>query len=217
MRNFIVEALKDPETEIARVERLTRIYKSVTAADKFDAEGDKICSEVKTQGKTAKAEASKFFWTQSTPVPTSVVLAATFIFQMAQFRTTSKHFRCLWPFLCLGLAAIQTAAQSPLTLSIGEAIRNRSDHRAVHLDEMLMVTGVVTDPPHDVGSGSSLANLQDATGGIALFATHAVLPPGSFKRGDILKPAASWPNIGEWKNCNSKASVDWAQPCLLLP
>jgi PAS domain S-box-containing protein len=74
-----------------------------------------------------------------------------------------------------------------LTLSIGEAIRNRSDHRAVHLDEMLMVTGVITDQPHDVGSGSSLANLQDATGGIALFAAHAVLPPGSFKRGDILE------------------------------
>ena len=68
-----------------------------------------------------------------------------------------------------------------------EAVRNRSDHRAVHLGETMVVTGVVTDEPHDVGSGNSLANLQDVTGGIALFGDHAVLPPGGFKRGDILE------------------------------
>ena len=57
----------------------------------------------------------------------------------------------------------------------------------MHLGETLVLTGVVTDEPHDVGSGSSLANLQDATGGIALYGPHAVLPPGGFKRGDILE------------------------------
>ena len=72
-------------------------------------------------------------------------------------------------------------------LPIREATRNRSDHRAVHLGETMVVTGVVTDEPHDVGSGNSLANLQDATGGIALFGDHALLPPGGFKRGDILE------------------------------
>ena len=51
----------------------------------------------------------------------------------------------------------------------------------------MVVTGIVTDEPHDVGLGNSLANVQDATGGIALFGTHDVLPPGAFKRGDILE------------------------------
>jgi len=93
----------------------------------------------------------------------------------------------LRPFLYICLAAIEAAAQAPQSLPIREATRNRSDHRAVHLGETLVVTGVVTDEPHDVGLGNSLANLQDDTGGIALFGDHAVLPPGSFKRGDILE------------------------------
>jgi PAS domain S-box-containing protein len=93
----------------------------------------------------------------------------------------------LLPFLYLGLAAIEAAAQTSQSLSIGEAIRNRSDRVAVHLGETLVLTGVVTDEPHDVGSGSSLANLQDATGGIALYGPHAVLPPGGFMRGDRLE------------------------------
>src|SRR5260370_41278164 len=80
----------------------------------------------------------------------------------------------------------------PQSLPIREAIRNRSDHRAVHLGETLVVTGVVTDEPHDVGSGSSLANLQDATGGIALYGDHVVLAPGGFKRGDILEARGKW-------------------------
>ena len=75
----------------------------------------------------------------------------------------------------------------PQSLPISEAIRNRSDHHAVHLGETMVLTGVVTDEPHDVGSGNSLANLQDATGGIALFGDNALLPPGSFKRGDVLE------------------------------
>jgi PAS domain S-box-containing protein len=89
--------------------------------------------------------------------------------------------------LFLGLAAMEIAAQTPQTLPISEAIRSRSDHSAVHLGETLAVSGVVTDEPHDVGSGSSLANLQDATGGIALFGSHALLPPGGFKRGDVVE------------------------------
>ena len=98
-----------------------------------------------------------------------------------------RGFRCLSPFLYICLVAIEAAAQAPQALHIVEAIRNRSDHRAVHLGETMVVTGVVTDEPHDVGSGNSLANLQDVTGGIALFGDHAVLPPGAFKRGDILE------------------------------
>ncbi len=98
-----------------------------------------------------------------------------------------RGLRCLLPFLYLGLAAIGAVAQTAKSLSIGDAIRNRSDHVAVHLGETLVLTGVVTDEPHDVGSGSSLANLQDATGGIALYGPHALLPPGGFTRGDILE------------------------------
>ena len=91
------------------------------------------------------------------------------------------------PFLYICLIAIEAAAQAPQTLPIKEATRNSSDHRAVHLGETMVLTGVVTDEPHDVGSGNSLANVQDSTGGIALFGDHAVLPPGGFKRGDILE------------------------------
>ncbi|HMF11429.1 MAG TPA: PAS domain S-box protein, partial [Gemmataceae bacterium] len=85
------------------------------------------------------------------------------------------------------MAAIETAGQTPHNIPIGEAIRNRNDHVAVHSGETLTVTGVVTEEPHDVGSGSSLANIQDATGGITLFGDHKVLPPGSFRRGDVVE------------------------------
>ena len=91
------------------------------------------------------------------------------------------------PLLFLCLAHIEATAQPLPILPIGEAIRSKHDHAPVHLGETLVVSGVVTDEPHDVGSVSSLANLQDATGGIALFGTHAVLPPGGFKRGDVLE------------------------------
>ena len=93
----------------------------------------------------------------------------------------------MWPFLYTCLAAIEIAAQAPQALPIREASRNSSDHRAVHLGETMVLSGVVTDEPHDVGSGNSLANLQDATGGIALYGDHALLPPGGFKRGDLLE------------------------------
>ena len=93
----------------------------------------------------------------------------------------------MWPILYVSLAATEAAAQTPQSIPIGEAIRNRSDHVAVHLGEMVTISGVVTEGPHDVGSGSSLANLQDATGGITLFGDHKVLPPGSFNRGDVLE------------------------------
>jgi PAS domain S-box-containing protein len=72
-------------------------------------------------------------------------------------------------------------------MPIAEAIRARGDHSAVHLGETLVISGVVTDEPHDVGSGNSLGNLQDDTGGIALFGPHTVFPPGGFKRGDLLE------------------------------
>ena len=89
--------------------------------------------------------------------------------------------------LLLGLATIEAAAQTPPSLPIAEAIRARSDHSAVHLGETLVISGVVTDEPHDVGSGNSLGNLQDASGGVALFGPHTVFPPGGFKRGDLLE------------------------------
>jgi PAS domain S-box-containing protein len=93
----------------------------------------------------------------------------------------------LWPVLYLIFAAIEIAAQGRAALPVGEAIRNQSDHRLVHAGETVVVSGVVTDAAHDVGSGNSLSNLQDATGGIALFGDHKVLPPGSLKRGDVVE------------------------------
>jgi PAS domain S-box-containing protein len=72
-------------------------------------------------------------------------------------------------------------------MQISEAVRNRPDHSAVHNGETITVTGVVTDGSHDVGSGTSLANVQDDSAGIALFGNHGVLPPGAFRRGDVLE------------------------------
>jgi PAS domain S-box-containing protein len=97
------------------------------------------------------------------------------------------RLRFLRPVLYLGFAALELAAQGRTTLPVGEAIRNRSDHSLFHLGETVVVSGVVTDAAHDVGSGNSLSNLQDATGGIALFGDHTVLPPGSLKRGDVVE------------------------------
>lgn len=97
------------------------------------------------------------------------------------------RLRYWWPALYLGLAAIEVAAQGTAALSIGEAIRNESDHHAVHGGEAVVLRGVVTDTAHDVGMGNSLSNLQDATGGIALFGDHKVLPPASLKRGDVVE------------------------------
>ena len=51
---------------------------------------------------------------------------------------------------------------------------------------MVYVTGIVTDGSHDVGSGNSLANLQEASSGITLFGVHSVLPPGSLHLGDVV-------------------------------
>ena len=72
-------------------------------------------------------------------------------------------------------------------MAIAEAIRNRPNHALVHNGETVTVTGVVTDGSHDVGRGSSLANVQDGSGGIAVFGVHAALPPGAFQRGDVLE------------------------------
>jgi PAS domain S-box-containing protein len=83
--------------------------------------------------------------------------------------------------------AIPATSQMVKVMPVSEAIRNRPDYSPVHRGETVSLTGVVTDGSHDVGSGSSLANLQDASGGIALFGDHAVLPPGAFQRGDVLE------------------------------
>jgi len=83
--------------------------------------------------------------------------------------------------------AIPATAQPVKVMPISEAIRNRPDHSAVHNGETVSITGVITDGSHDVGSGSSLANLQDSSGGIALFGDHAVLPPGTFQPGDVVE------------------------------
>jgi PAS domain S-box-containing protein len=95
--------------------------------------------------------------------------------------------RCFWLVSLLGLATFEAAAQVPMALTIGEAIRDKSDDSPVHLGETLVLTGVVTDDAHDVGSGSSLANIQDPTGGIVLFGDYKAIPPGSLKRGDTVQ------------------------------
>jgi PAS domain S-box-containing protein len=93
----------------------------------------------------------------------------------------------MWPLVILVFIALPAAAQTGRAIPIREAIRNRPDHSAAHEGETITVAGVVTDGSHDVGSGSSLANLEDASAGIALFGTHAALPPGVFQAGDVLE------------------------------
>jgi PAS domain S-box-containing protein len=94
--------------------------------------------------------------------------------------------RGVWALLCVASFVLAATPQSIRVTPVGEAIRNRN-HSLVHEGETLEITGVVTDESHDVGSGNSLANLEDKTGGIALFGSHAVLPPGAFQRGDLLQ------------------------------
>jgi PAS domain S-box-containing protein len=79
------------------------------------------------------------------------------------------------------------ATQTVRKMAIAEAIRNRPNHALEHYGETVSVTGVVTDGSHDVGSGSSLANVQDTGGGIAIFGLHPALPPGAFQRGDVIE------------------------------
>ena len=78
-------------------------------------------------------------------------------------------------------------AQTARVMPIGEAIRNRADHTPAHGGETITISGVVTDGSHDVGSGSSLANVQDQSGGIALFGNHMTLPPEAFQPGDAVQ------------------------------
>src|SRR5579871_6452877 len=94
--------------------------------------------------------------------------------------------RMVGPLFSVFFLTIPVAAQTVKVLPIAEVIRNRPDYTAAHNGETISVTGVVTDGSHDVGSGNSLANLEDGSGGIALFGDHAVLPPGAFQRGDVL-------------------------------
>jgi len=94
--------------------------------------------------------------------------------------------RWVWALLCVAGFALPATPQSNHVTPIGEAIRHQN-HSLVHQGETLEITGVVTDESHDVGSGNSLANLEDQTGGIALFGSHALLPPGAFQRGDVLQ------------------------------
>ena len=120
------------------------------------------------------------------------------------------------PFLYICSFAIEAAAQAQQALPIKEATRNRSDHVAVHLGETMVVRGVVTDEPHDVGSGSSLANLQDSTGGIALFGATQCCRQQVLSGGTYLRPAANWRSTGEWRNSNWRLFVEPAPPPLLL-
>jgi PAS domain S-box-containing protein len=93
-----------------------------------------------------------------------------------------------WPLLFYFISVtLLPGAQPVKMLPISEAIRNYPDHSLVHRGETISLTGILTDSSHDVGSGNSLANLQDEGGGIALFGANAALPPGAFQRGAVLQ------------------------------
>ena len=103
----------------------------------------------------------------------------------SEYRIRAAFPRKVW--LLLPLVFMTAGAQTATVTPIGEAIRNRPDLSPAHNGETVTVSGVVTDGSHDVGSGASLANLQDASGGIALFGNHVVLPPGALQRGDVIQ------------------------------
>ena len=106
-----------------------------------------------------------------------------------------RSFRCLRPLVFLGLAAVEAAAQTPPSMTIGEAIRSQANHYPAHLGETVVISGVMTDEPHDVGSGSSLANLQDPTGG-----SRSLGPMQCFRRG--VWSGATW-----WRSAASCRST----------
>ena len=58
-------------------------------------------------------------------------------------------------------------------------------------------------------------NLQDATGGIALFGPHAVFPPGGFKRGDMLEVRGKLAQYRGMEELQVEAvRIEPAPPCL---
>jgi hypothetical protein len=61
----LIETIRDPNADAARLEHLALVYKAVTEADTLSAE--------------RKSEKHKFFWTQITPLLTSTILAATLV------------------------------------------------------------------------------------------------------------------------------------------
>ena len=77
VRRTLIEAIRDPNADAARLEHLAEVYKSITEADRLSAERE--------------SEGRKFFWAQITPLLTSTILAGTLIFQIIQFRLTSKQ------------------------------------------------------------------------------------------------------------------------------
>ncbi len=104
-----------------------------------------------------------------------------------EFEVQQSCLRMVWPLVYLTLLTIPAAAQAGKVTPIAEVIRNRPDHSAARNGETFTVIGVVTEGCHDVGYGKSLSNLEDSSGGIALFGEHAVLPPGAFHLGDVLQ------------------------------
>jgi hypothetical protein len=109
-----------------------------------------------------------------------------------------------WTSFSMLLMAIAAASQTVGVLPISAAIRNRPDYSAAHHGDSITFIGV-TDGSHDVGSRASLANVEDANAGIALFGSHAVLPP--FRRGDVREARGKLSQYAEWRNYSWRKSV----------
>lgn len=88
-------------------------------------------------------------------------------------------------FLILSLTVV---GQGPV-ISVREALQdNNGDRIPDRLGETVTLVGVITSTPIDVGEqGATLANIQDETGGIVLFARDSSLVNGHFSRGDVVQ------------------------------
>ena len=111
--------------------------------------------------------------------------------RVAKFPVRRGGLSAVLALSLFGLSAVAITAAAPITplapkvSSVKDAFRDLNDDRIPdRLGETVLLEGILTSDPIAVGKSGTLANLQDATGGVALLARNpAVLTP-QFRRGD---------------------------------
>ncbi len=85
-------------------------------------------------------------------------------------------------------SALTAATQEPKPISVREALRD-DDRNYIpdRLGQTVTLVGVLTCDPLILSPAASLINLQDDTGGIALFTRDTTLLVGHFNRGDLVE------------------------------
>jgi PAS domain S-box-containing protein len=102
----------------------------------------------------------------------------------------ARHVCVLLAFLFVSflIEGYRANAQTPKTISVREATDYQGNQPIPgRLGQRVTVEGVLIDGPVPVGTDSSLADLQDSTGGIALYSPNRMLLAGRMQRGDEMR------------------------------